>query len=298
VLREKAAKIVPDNLEEWRFVILATNEAIVPILPKLRAAFPVKIEKRTIAGVKAHVITPRSIPEAHRDRVLVHLHGGAYVFYGGEFGLVEAILMAHHAQTEVISVDYRMPPDHPFPAALDDAVAVWQEVVKSSAPANTALFGTSAGGGLTLATLLKLKELHAPLPGAVFVGTPWADLTKSGDTLYTNAEIDDVLVTHDGILKAAARLYAGDQPVDLPLISPIHGDFSGLPPTILVSGTRDLFLSDTVRVHRKLRQAGVVSDLHVFEGLSHAQYLDVFLAPESRDVFQEVSRFFDGHLGK
>jgi acetyl esterase/lipase len=298
LVREKAAKIEPLNVEEWRLLIIATNEAVVATMLKMRMTFPVKIERQTIAGVKAHVITPTSIPEANRNRVLVHLHGGAYVFYGGEFGLGEAILIAHHAKMKVISVDYRMPPDHPFPAALDDAVAVWKEVTTTSPPANTGLFGSSAGGGLTMATVLKLKELQVPLPGALFLGTPWADLTKSGDTLFTNAQIDDVLVTHDGILKAAARLYAGSQALEAPLLSPIGGDFAGFPPTILVSGTRDLFLSDTVRVHRKLRAAGVGAELHVFEGLSHAQYLDVYTAPEAKDAFGEVSRFFDLHLGR
>lgn len=296
-VRERAAGIAPINNEEWRFIILATNEAVVQLVPRIRTSFPLKIEPQTIAGVKTHVVTPESIPDTNRNRVLVHLHGGAYVFYGGNFGLAEAILMAHHAKMKVISVDYRMPPDHPFPAAVDDSVAVWREVVKTSPAANSALFGTSAGGGLTLATVLKLKELQAPLPAALFVGTPWADLSKTGDTLNTNAQIDDVLVTYDGILKAAAKLYAGEQSLADPLISPIHGDFTGFPPTILVSGTRDLFLSDTVRVHRKLRQAGIEADLHVFEGLSHAQYIDIFLAPESKEAFHEIAGFLDSHLG-
>jgi acetyl esterase/lipase len=298
LVRERATKIVPANTEEWRLAILATNETVIAPLLKMRMAFPVRIDRRTIAGVMSRVVTPASIPEANQNRVLVHLHGGAYVFYGGEFGLGEAVLMAHHAKMKVISVDYRMPPDHPFPAALDDAVAVWKEVTATSPPANTALFGSSAGGGLAMAAVLKLKELHVPLPGALFLGTPWADLTKSGDTLFTNAEIDNVLVTHDGILKAAASLYAGEQPLNGPLVSPIGGDFTDFPPTVLVSGTRDLFLSDTVRVHRKLRAAGVAADLHVFEGLSHAQYLDVFTAPESMDAFEEVAQFFDRHLGR
>jgi len=165
-------------------------------------------------------------------------------------------------------------------------------------PQNCGLFGSSAGGGLTLATVHRLKELKVPLPGALFAGTPWSDLTKAGDTRYTNADIDDVLVTSDGLLGACARLYVGMHDLKHPLVSPVYGDLSGFPPTILVSGTRDLLLSDTVRVHRKLCQAGVDARLHVFEGLSHAQYLSLFQTPECRDAFGQVSSFFDELLGK
>jgi monoterpene epsilon-lactone hydrolase len=141
--------------------------------------------------------------------------------------------------------------------------------------------------------------MNVPLPGAVGLGTPWADLTRTGDTLYTNEEIDDVLVTYDGLLEACAKLYAGSSDMKDPLISPVYGDFTkGFPPTILTTGTRDMLLSDTVRVHRKLRQAGVEAYLQVFEGMSHAQYIIVFTSPESREVFQELALFFQNHLGR
>jgi epsilon-lactone hydrolase len=289
---------VPESAAGWRQVIAATNASVVHNFDELRAAFPVHVERQTIAGVQTYTITPNSIPAGNRNRVLVHVHGGAYVFYGGEVGIGEAILMASHGKIKVISIDYRMPPEHPFPAALEDAVAVWREVIKTLKPQNCGLFGSSAGGGLTLATVHRLKELKVPLPGALFAGTPWSDLTKAGDTRFTNADIDDVLVTSDGLLGACARLYVGMHDLKHPLVSPVYGDLSGFPPTILVSGTRDLLLSDTVRVHRKLCQAGVDARLHVFEGLSHAQYLSLFQTPECRDAFGQVSSFFDELLGK
>jgi acetyl esterase/lipase len=191
-----------------------------------------------------------------------------------------------------------MPPDFPFPAALDDSLAVWNEIVKSHHPKNVGLFGTSAGGGLTLATVIKLKELKAPLPGALMAGTPWADLTKTGDTYFTNEFVDNVLGTNDGFLDAAARLYDGTHDLKEPLLSPIYGDLSGFPPTILISGTRDLFLSNTVRTHQKLLGSGVRAELLVFEGESHAQYEIATDAPESGAAFREVGQFFDRNLGK
>jgi len=206
--------------------------------------------------------------------------------------------LAHYAKMKVISVDYRMPPDHPFPAALDDAVAVWKEVIKTYKPGSVGLGGTSAGGGLTLASVLRLKELKLPLPGAIFVGSPGADLTWTGDTVRTNEYLDNMLPTHDGLVDAAVRIYAGKEDLRNPLISPVYGDFKGFPPAILVTGTRDLLLSDTVRVHRKLRQAGVEAQLYVFEGLSHAEYIALFKSPESKDAWTEVADFFAGHLSK
>src|ERR1700751_41714 len=200
--------------------------------------------------------------------------------------------MAGYSGMKVISVDYRMPPDFPYPAALDDAMAVWKEVVKTTNPKNIAIFGTSTGGGMTLAMILRAKKEGLPLPAAIAPGTPWSDLTETGDTYKTNEWVDNVLVSYDGYLRHAAVLYANGHDLKDPQLSPIYGDFTGFPPTILTSGTRDLFLSNTVRVHRKLRQAGIVSDLHVFEGQSHAQYAGDPNAPETREHFGELTAFF------
>jgi epsilon-lactone hydrolase len=123
-----------------------------------------------------------------------------------------------------------------------------------------------------------------------------ADVTKTGDTFYTNEGIDNVLISRDGFCDAATQLYANGQDLAHPRLSPVYGPFEGLPPTILTSGTRDLLLSNTVRVHRKLRQAGVEAWLQVFEGQAHAQYLFDESAPETREAFEEITQFFDRHL--
>jgi acetyl esterase/lipase len=191
-----------------------------------------------------------------------------------------------------------MPPDHPFPAALDDAVAVWKKVIRTYKPERVGLGGTSAEGGLAFAAVHRLKELKLPLPGAIFGGTPWVDLTKTSDTLRTNEYLDNVIQTSEGLIDAAVRVYAGNEDLRNPLISPIYGDFEGFPPAVLVTGTRDILLSDTARVHRKLRQAGVEAQLHVCEGLSHAEYIGLFKSPESKDAWTEVASFFAKHLSK
>src|SRR5258707_6454326 len=161
-----------------------------------------------------------------------------------------------------------------------------------------AVWGPTTGGGITLAMVLRAKKGGPPVPAATAPGTPWSDMTKTGDTFFTNEMIDNILVSNDGWLGDAAKLYAGGTDLKDPQLSPIYGDLSGFPPTVLTSGTRDLLLSNTVRVHRKLRQAGVVSDLHVFEGQSHAQYAGDPDAPETKEHFGELMAFFDKYLAK
>jgi monoterpene epsilon-lactone hydrolase len=288
----------PKDAAEWKALIKMRADQIVATLPGLREKFGVKSEQVTIAGVPCYILTPDTIPEQNRNRVLVHVHGGGYVFAPAESATREAILMAGFGKFKVISIDYRMPPDFPYPAAMDDAMAVWKEVVKTNDPKKMAIFGTSTGGGMTLAMVLRAKTEKLPLPAATAPGTPWSDMTKTGDTYFTNEKVDNILVSNDGWLGDAAKLYAAGHDLKDPQLSPVYGDFSGFPPTILTSGTRDLFLSNTVRVHRKLRQAGVVSDLHVFEGQSHAQYQGDPDAAEVKEHFAELTAFFDKYLAK
>jgi acetyl esterase/lipase len=257
----------------------------------------VTYEVDEIAGVRTYIVTPKKLNERWGGRVFVHIHGGAWVFGGGDSALREAVWIAHGVGVKVVSVDYRRPPLHPFPAAIEDAVAVWQEVVKDQDAAGTAIVGTSAGGNIAMATVLKLKELGVSLPGAVFAGTPATDLENISDTWYTLQGLDP-LGTREGMLAAAIDLYVGKADPSNPLLSPVNGDLDGFPPTILISGTRDLLLSDTVRMHRALRIVGVQADLHVYDGQTHADYMQNLLrpVPEAADAQRELFEFFDKHL--
>jgi monoterpene epsilon-lactone hydrolase len=288
---------VTKTSEQWKAWIRETDVWKLQEAALLKERFRVTLEEKTMGGVHVYLVMPDRIPELNRKRLLVHVHGGAYVFYGGMAATTEAILMAHYAATEVLCIDYRMPPDYPFPAALDDSVAVWKEVIKQYTPSKVGLFGSSAGGGLTLAMVIRLKELGLPLPGALMAGTPWSDLTRTGDTYFTNEFVDNVLGSEDGMIEAAAKLYAGTHDRKEPLISPVYGDLSGFPPTLLLSGTRDLLLSDTVRVHQKLLQSGVDASLLVFEAQSHGQYLEAD-TPECAIALGEVAQFFDRNLSR
>jgi len=291
-----ALKTVPASKQEWLTLIAKRRSRMAKTAVELAKNYGVIIRSGTISGVPVRYLYPKDIANRNRNFVFLHLHGGAYVFNGGVAGIYEGVLIAARARIQVLSVDYRMPPEHPFPAALDDVIQVYRKLIKEKLHRRIAMGGSSAGGGLTLAAVLKFKELGLPLPGALFLGTPWADLSKTGDTLNTNEGIDHILVSYDGLIKAAARLYAGKHDLKNPLISPLYGDFREFPPCYLVSGTRDLLLSDTVRVHRKLRQAGVTAELNVFEGLSHADYIFAAQSPESKEVYDGLGAFLSQHL--
>jgi monoterpene epsilon-lactone hydrolase len=290
--------VIPQTVEEWKAQVDASTAAAMKGLPALRQALHVKVEPLTIDGVNAFTVTPESVPPENRNRLLIHVHGGCYVSFPGESGTGEAIFMAGFGHFKVISVDYRMAPDYPYPAALDDTMTVWKAALRMADPKNMAVFGSSAGGALTLAMVLRAKQDNLPLPAAIAPGTPMSDLTDAGDTFRTNAMLDNVLVAPDANCDKRAALYANGHDLTDPMLSPVYGDMHGFPPAILTSGTRDLLLSNTVRVHRKLRQAGVEAVLQVYEGLSHAQYYRDPTAPESKEAFEEIARFFDQHLGK
>ncbi|MGH8611574.1 MAG: alpha/beta hydrolase fold domain-containing protein [Gammaproteobacteria bacterium] len=290
--------VIPKTAEEWKAQVDASAAATIRGLPALREELRVKVEAMTIEGVKAYMLTPEVIPPENRNRLLIHVHGGCFVSNPGESGTGEAIFMAGFGHFKVISVDYRMPPDHPYPTALDDAMTVWQAATKMAASKNMAIFGSSAGGNLTLAMILRAKQDHLPLPGAIAPGTPMSDLTNAGDSFRTNAMLDNTLVAPDANCDKRAALYTNGRDLKDPMLSPVYGDMRSFPPAILTTGTRDLLLSSTVRVHRKLRQAGVEAVLQVFEGQSHGQYLRDVSAPETKEAFSEIARFFDKHLGK
>lgn len=270
---------------------------VVKGIPGMLERLHVKSVSSTINGVKVYTLTPETIPPENRDKVLIHVHGGCYVLFPGQSGTTEAIMMAGFGHYKVISVDYRMPPDAYFPAALDDAVAVYKAVLKETPAKNVAFFGTSAGGALTLEMVLRARAQGLPVPGAIAPGTPMSDVTKTGDSFYTNEKVDNVLVSRDGFCDAGTVIYAKGHDLKDPLLSPVYGDMHGFPPAILTTGTRDLLLSNTVRVHRELRRAGVTAELNVFEGQSHAQYQFDDRVPETKEAFEEIAGFFAQHLG-
>jgi acetyl esterase/lipase len=288
-------KRIPASADEWHAIVNEASAGSEKNVAAWSAKYGVSIREDTLGGVRVFRLTPKSPSPRNRRRIVLNFHGGAYVYAPGRSGLEDAILVAR-AGFRVVCPDYRMAPDHPYPAAIDDAEAVWRALIASDAPKRIAVCGTSTGGGMTLALVHRLKVKKLPLPGALWAGTPWSDLTKTGDSYWTNEEADKALVGYDGILGAAAVLYAAGHDMRDPELSPVYGEFAGFPPTHLTCGTRDLFLSNTVRVQRKLLDAGVTAELTVIEALSHADYVGLPESPESHQVYGDVAKFFDRHL--
>jgi epsilon-lactone hydrolase len=272
--------------------IAATDRLLAERCAALPRVFPADITTHKLAAAPLYQITPTAVPEIHAARAVLYFHGGAFLVGGGLTAAHMALPVAAKAACKVYSSDYRMPPNHPFPAALEDALDAYRYVLAHYKPQKVAVYGGSAGAGLAAALILKARDAGLPLPGAAVLVTPEADLTESGDTFETNVMVDVVLQQR---LTDSIALYANGHDLKDPYLSPVFGDFNkGFPPTILVSGTRDLFLSNTVILHRALRRAGVSAELHVFEAMPHGGFAG---APEDAESLAEQIRFVDQHLG-
>ncbi|MFI5335387.1 MAG: alpha/beta hydrolase fold domain-containing protein, partial [Opitutales bacterium] len=257
--------------------------------------YPAKWVESAIAGVTVRIVDPVAPAPDQEERVLINLHGGAFRVDAGS--LLESIPIASLTRTRVVSVLYRMAPEHPFPAAVDDAVAVYRELLKTHSAKNLVLYGTSAGAILTAETAVRLKQLGLPLPAALGLFSGMADFTKSGDSaaLFTLQGLTgSLLFRGPGPLMPE---YVGQTAANDPVLSPVFADLRGMPPTLFLTSTRDLLLSGTVILHRSFLRAGVDARLAVWEALPHAFWLDSAL-PESHEANQMIARFFAEHLGK
>jgi len=280
----------PTDKDAWRKRIAIINKATEPLVKRLLAS-PATVERKTVNGVSVCVGTPNEM--RHKDRVRISIHGGAFTVMGGAYVEGDAAQVAAASGCTTYSIDYRMPPDFPFPAAVDDCVAVYREIIKSYEPKKVAISGGSAGGNLAGTVTLKIRDSGLPMPGAVAMLTPLTDLTNLSDTLRTNLGVDTALPR---VPDAAAALYADGHDLKDPYLSPLFGDFSkGFPPTYLQSGTRDLLLSDTVRMHAVLLNAEIEAELHVGEAMPHGGF--GMFTPEDREMQARLLRFIDRHLG-
>jgi monoterpene epsilon-lactone hydrolase len=278
-----------DDADAWKARIAFMDEAILTGFAASALDIPATVEVREIAGVHVNVVTPDRVDAGDDAAIQLDIHGGALIAGGGEACRLMNTSSAARAGLVTWGVDYRMPPDHPYPAPLDDCVAVYRALLDVRPPDKIVVGGGSAGGNLVAAMLLRARDEGLPMPAALLLFTPEIDLTESGDTFDTNAGVDYVLVER---LTDSIALYAGDHDLTHPYLSPIFGDVAGFPPTFLQAGTRDLFLSNTVRFHRKLRDAGVDAELHVWEAMPHGGF---FGAPEDAEMGVELRRFLAKH---
>jgi epsilon-lactone hydrolase len=261
-----------------------------------RQLYPVNVEETTMGGVRTDVITPLEMPASHQQQVLVNLHGGGFNSDSGS--LIEGIPISNLAKIKVVSVYYRLAPENPFPAAVDDVVAVYKELLKTYKPANMGIYGTSAGAILTAQVAVRLRQLGLPLPAALGVFSGLADFSKFGESwqLYTLSGFPGVLHPHDPN-KTPDDPYVGKTDRKDPVLSPIYADLKGMPPTLLITSTRDMLMSDTAIFQRALLGAGVDAQLVVFEALPHAFWYN-FNLPETKECLQLMAKFFDEKVGR
>ena len=284
-----------EDHDAWRAMIAKRESVVLQMLSQAGtpgtggSPLATQIDEIDLGGFPVYVIRPAGVSPDDR-RVYLDIHGGGWIQGGGEICRSAALRTSPIYGAPVWAVDYRMPPDHPYPVPLDDCLTAYRALLARRAPGEIIVGGVSAGGNLAAALILRARDEGLPLPAAVVLNTPATDLTGAGDTWQTNLGLDPLLT---GDFQPAILLYAAGHDLREPYISPLFGDLKGFPPTFLSSGTRDRLLSDTVRMHRALRAAGVPADLHVQEAAGHGGFLGQ--APEDREFFQEIRRFLGEH---
>ena len=256
---------------------------------------PNQLADATMAGVPVRIVTPDGMPDANKGKVLLNLHGGGFNSDSGSY--TESIPIASYTKIKVVAVLYRLAPEHPFPAAVDDSVAVYRELLKHYKPSHIIIYGTSAGAILTAEVAAKLKQLGVPEPAALGIFSGMGDFARAGDSesLYALRGLTGHLdPPQPGVHNAA---YAASTDAKDPILSPIYSDLHGMPPTLFITSGRDLLLSGTVNLHRAYLNAGVDAQLVVFDALTHAFWYDPML-PESQEANHLMANFFVKNLAR
>jgi acetyl esterase/lipase len=254
-------------------------------------AFPSAGETRctpvNAGGVPAEWIAASGAAD---DRVILYLHGGGYVMGSIATHREMAARLSKAARARALVIDYRLAPEHPFPAAVDDAVAAYRWLLSQNIkPSRIVVAGDSAGGGLTLATLVALRDAKAPLPAAGVCISPWTDMEGTGDSMVTRAKADPV-VQKQGLL-GMAQLYLGGKDPKSPLAAPLYANLEGLPPLLIQVGDAETLLDDATRVAEKAKRAGVTVDLEVWPEMPHVWHLFAPFLPEGQQAIDKIGQY-------
>jgi acetyl esterase/lipase len=256
-----------------------------------RVAKDVTCEPVTAGGVGAEWIVA---PGADPDRVILYLHGGGYVM--GSINTHRAMVarISRAAKAKALALDYRLAPEHPFPAAVEDATAAYRWLLAQGyKPNKIVIAGDSAGGGLTLATLLALRDAQTPLPAAAVPISAWSDMEGTGASMKTRASRDPMVA--NGSLFDMAKAYVGDGDRKNPLASPLHGDYRGIPPMLMHVGDAEILLDDSTRVAEKAKAAGVKVDLEVWPDMVHVWHVYAKILPEGQQAIDRIGQYVIEH---
>jgi len=281
ILKERAAQDIKERVEKGR----AGMEELAKMV---KVPKDVKCEPIDVAGIPAEWI---SAPEAKSENIILYLHGGGYIVgsINSHRELMSRISRASKAR--VLIIDYRLAPEHPFPAAVEDAYTAYRWLIENQNvdPNNLIIAGDSAGGGLTLATLINLRDKGIALPAAAVGLSPWTDLGLTGESYKTKARIDP-MVAIDGLM-FDSRLYLGETDYNNPLASPLYGDLKGLPPLLILVGTAEILLDDSVEFAKKAKEAGVEVTLDIWAEMPHVFPAFAAFAPEGQEAIEKIGEF-------
>jgi acetyl esterase/lipase len=266
------------------------------LLRELTSAQPlpagVTVTAAALGGVPTAEVTVDGIEPRH---VVLYFHGGVYAIGDAFQAAGLAAQIGRRTQAKVISVDYRLAPEHPYPAAVDDALAAYEALLQAgTAPSGIVFAGESAGGGLAVATLVNARDHGLPLPAAAFVMSPYADLTLAGTTIETKGKADPLLSRE--LLQARVPDYTAGQDPALGLISPVFADLSGLPPLIIQAGTHEVLLDDAVRLARQAATADVEVTLDITPGVPHVFQAYYPILDEAAAALDRAGRLLSAHL--
>lgn len=245
-----------------------------------------KVEPVQIEGIYAEWITNNQSVE---DKVIIYLHGGGYGYCSADTHRSLAASIMKEAGVKVLLPEYRLAPEHPFPAAIEDTITIYRWLLKQGYESSNIIFaGDSAGGGLSVAASLVLRDQYDPLPAALVCLSPWVDLTSSGESYRKNSEKDPYL--RNDLVRKTAQQYAGAESLDNHLISPVFADLYGIPPIFIQVGSIEILLSDAEMLTTKARQAGVEVHFKVWEGMWHVWQISNRL-PEAKQAVKEIGDF-------
>jgi epsilon-lactone hydrolase len=259
-----------------------------PVLPNLN------VEPTEIGGVRGDWLT---LPTSEPSRVILYIHGGAFVFCTPRDYRALTARIAEATDAKTLVVDYRMAPENPFPAAIHDCTAAYKGLLQQGVPPSSIIIaGDSAGGNLTMATLLSIRDSSAPLPAGGVCISPWVDLECVGESMTTNADVDP-LCTKDSMLLEAGLYLNGHNARD-PLASPIHANLTGLPPLLIQVGSEETLLDDSNRLAARAKENGVPVTLEIFDGMPHVWHTFAEYLPEAQEAIDAIGAFADLHLAR
>ena len=283
ILKERAAQDIKERVEKQR-------SGMEDLAKMVKVPKDVKCEPVDVAGISAEWV---SAPEAANDHVILYLHGGGYILGSIKTHREFMARISRASKARVLIIDYRLAPEHSFPAAVEDAYTAYQWLIEDQkiVPNNLIIAGDSAGGGLTMATLINLRDKGIALPAAAVCLSPWTDLGLTSESYKIKARIDP-MVTVDGLM-FDAKLYLGDNDYTNPLASPFYGDLKGLPPLLLLVGTAEILLDDSVELAKRAKKAGVDVTLDIWDDMPHVFPLFAAFAPEGQKGIEKIGEFIN-----